>query len=510
LRGGLPQAILPGDREEVGGMAAIANFAHKFSLVLKACNLSRGRLARTVGIDKSVVSRWASGVQVPTDHNLTLLTEALGRHRPGFARADWELASWDFAERLGLDGGASEGGPGPALPKRPSIAVLPFTNMSGDPEQEYFADGIVEEITTALSRLRWLFVIARNSSFTYKGKAVDVKQVGRDLGVRYVLEGSVRKAANRVRITAQLIDAGSGTHLWADKFDGALEDIFDLHDQVAREVAGAVEPSLREAEINRSLRKPTTSLDAYELYMRGMAAFRDLSADSLRVTMELTRQAIDLDPHFARVLALRALCIQHLPGKEDDPEAMEEALRLAHAALAASSDDWEAATFAATVISSMGGSIETALSASQRALTLNPNGFLALQHNGWIQCIAGNPAAAIDPFMRALRLSPRDRFGGFCEAGLGVAHRDLGQPPEALVWAQRAIISLPLLASGYRTAAVALVDLGRIDDARERIAQLLRACPGHHIRPEFVRRHNRNEATAEAWIAALRVAGLPK
>jgi tetratricopeptide (TPR) repeat protein len=180
--------------------------------------------------------------------------------------------------------------------------------------------------------------------------------------------------------------------------------------------------------------------------MRGLAAFRDLSVDKLRVTMELTRRAIDLDPHFGRALALRALCIQHLQSDEaEDPEAMAEALRLAHAALAASSDDWEAASFAATVISSMGGSIETALSASQRALTLNPSGFLALMHNGWIQCIAGNPAAAIDPFTRARRLSPRDRFGGFCEAGLGVAYRDVGQPQEALVWARRAIMSLPAL-----------------------------------------------------------------
>jgi TolB-like protein len=491
-------------------MAAIADFAHKLGLILKACNLSRGRLAQTVGIDKSVVSRWASGVQAPTDHNLTLLTEAIGRHRPGFARADWELASQAFAARLGLGDGPSDGEPGLALPGGPSIAVLAFTNMSDDPDQDYFADGIVEEITTALGQLRWLFVIARNSSFTYKGKSVNVKQVGRDLGVRYVLEGSVRKAADRVRITVQLIDAGSGMQLWADRFDGTLDDIFDLHDQVAREVAGAVEPSLREAEINRSLRKPTTSLDAYDLYMRGLAAFRDLSPDRLRVTLELTRQAIELDPYFARALALRALCIQHLQsGKEADPETMAEALRLAHAALAASSDDWEAASFAATVISSMGGSIETALSASQRALTLNPNGYLALMHNGWIQCIAGNPGAAIDPFTRAQRLSPRDPFGGFCEAGLGLAYRDLGQPQEALVWAQRSTMSLPLLPSGYRTAAVALVDLGRIDEANERVAQLLKLRPHERIRPEFVRRHNRNKATAEAWIAALRTAGLP-
>ena len=493
-------------------MTAIADFAHKFGLVLKACNLSRGRLAQTVGIDKSVVSRWASGVQAPTDHNLALLTEAVGRHRQGFARADWELASPDFADRLGLGlgDGASEGEPVPVLPGRPSIAVLPFTNLSGDPEQDYFTDGMVEEITTSLSRLSCLFVIARNSSFTYRGRAVNVKQVGRELGVRYVLEGSVRRSANRVRVTAQLIDAGSGMHLWADKFDATLDDIFDLHDQMAREVAGAVEPNLRDAEILRCLRKPTTSLDAYDLYMRGLAAFRDLSPDRLRAALELTRKAIDLDPYFARALALRGLCIQHLQsGREDDPEARAEALRLAHAALAASSDDWEAASIAATVISSMGGSIETALAASQRALELNPNGFLALQHNGWIQCIAGNPAAAIDPFMRAVRVSPRDPFIGYCEAGLGVACRDSGRPLEALVWAQRATMSLPLLPAGYRAAAVALVDLGRVDEAKERVAQLLKVRPQERIRPEFVRRHNRNQATAEAWIAALRMAGLP-
>ena len=290
-------------------MAAITDFAHKFGLVLKACNLSRGQLAQAVGIDKSVVSRWASGVQAPTDHNLTLLTEAVGRHRPGFGRVDWELGPRDFAERLGLADGASAGEAGLALPGRPSIAVLPFTNMSGDPEQEYFVDGMVEEITTALSRLRWLFVIARNSSFTYKGKAVNVKQVGRDLGVRYVLEGSVRMAANRVRITAQLIDAGSGAHLWADKFDATLEDIFDLHDQVAREVAGAVEPNLREAEIERSLRKPTTSLDAYDLYMRGLVAFRDLSPEQparhhgIDATGDRSRPALRPRPGAARPCA---------------------------------------------------------------------------------------------------------------------------------------------------------------------------------------------------------------
>ena len=194
---------------------------------------------------------------------------------------------------------ASPRPPALALPDKPSIAVLPFQNMSGDPEQEYFADGMVEDIITALSRMRWLFVIARNSSFTYKGRAVDVKQVGRELGVRYVLEGSVRKAANRVRITGQLIDASTGAHLWADRFDGALEDIFDLQDQVTTSVVGAIAPKLEQAEIERAKRKPTESLDAYDYFLRGMASFYQRTKEANSEALRLFYRAIELDPEFS-------------------------------------------------------------------------------------------------------------------------------------------------------------------------------------------------------------------
>jgi adenylate cyclase len=398
--------------------------------------------------------------------------------------------------------------PALALPDKPSIAVLPFQNMSGDPEQEYFADGMVEEITTLLSRQRWLFVIARTSAFTYKDKMVDLKQVGRELGVRYLLEGSVRKAGNRVRVAAQLIDALSGAHLWADNFDGNVDDIFELHDRIAVEVAGAVEPKLRIAEIERSLRKPTTSLDAYDLYMRASTVFRDPTPDNLQVALGLTEQALERDSHFARVLALRAACILHL-GDKYGPEAASEALRLAHAALAVSSDDSEATAFAAMTIALMGGSIDTALWASQQALLINPSGFSALTHSGWVYCAAGTPAGAIEPFTLALRLSPRDPLRGYCELGLANAHRDLRHPEDALVWARRAILSLPRLAGGYRVAAAALVDLGRVDEAKEFIAQLLKILPQSRIDPVFVRRQNRNSATIESTIAALRLAGLP-
>src|SRR5712692_8085616 len=198
--------------------------------------------------------------------------------------------------------------PALALPDKPSIAVLPFTNMGGDPEQEYFADGMVEEIITALSRLRWLFVIARNSSFAYKGRAVDVKQVGRELGVRYVLEGSVRKSANRVRITGQLIDSATGAHIWTDRFDGALDDIFELQDEVASRVVGAIEPKLRQSEIERTARKPTESLDAYDLYLRALAQFHKYTEESMREVIALLTRALAIDPSYAPAAAMIGWC----------------------------------------------------------------------------------------------------------------------------------------------------------------------------------------------------------
>jgi TolB-like protein/class 3 adenylate cyclase len=222
------------------------------------------------------------------------------------------------------------------LPDKPSIAVLPFQNMSGDPEQEYFADGMVEEIITALSRIPWLFVIARNSSFTYKGKSVDVKQVGRQLGVRYVLEGSVRKGGNRVRITAQLIEAETGAHLWADRFDGSLEDVFDLQDNVAINVAGVIEPALQAAEVRRSSARPTNDLTAYDLYLRALATYYPITKERLLDALELLQQAIAIDQHCGPALSLAAMCQMRLvrEGWAEEPEtASRDAIDLARRAL---------------------------------------------------------------------------------------------------------------------------------------------------------------------------------
>ena len=302
--------------------------------------------------------------------------------------------------------------PALALPDKPSIAVLPFANMSGDPEQEYFADGMVEEIITALSRIRWLFVIARNSSFTYKGQAVDVKQVGRELGVRYVLEGSVRKAGSRVRITAQLIDAISGAHLWADRFDGSLEDVFDLQDKVASSVAGVIEPALQAAETARSAGRPTNDLTAYDLYLRAYAMVWS-SARQIPEALRLMEQAIARDPRYGPALAWAAFCCFRL--LVDDRSEDREADRLkgadfARRALEVAGDDPGVLANAALALAYFGEDIGAMMALVDRALALNPNFARGWHISGTLR-IVGGPARHRDRACRsrAAPQSPRPR-----------------------------------------------------------------------------------------------------
>jgi adenylate cyclase len=308
--------------------------------------------------------------------------------------------------RVQLD--RSPAAPAPALPDKPSIAVLPFTNLSGDPEQEYFADGMVEEIITALSRIRSLFVIARNSSFTYKGRAVDVKQVGREFGVRYVLEGSVRKAGKRVRITAQLIDGETGTHLWADRFDGSLEDVFELQDQVAANVAGVIEPALRDAEIERSRRRAPADLTAYDLYLRALPELASFETERMRAALASAEAAIVRDPQFGPALALAALCHQRLLDAGEDGEHRGLAVDLAHRALRAAPEDPETVAMAAFVLGVRGHDIDLALSLVDRALALNPNFARGWHWSGVLRNLAGDSDLALEHLDTALRLSPRE------------------------------------------------------------------------------------------------------
>jgi adenylate cyclase len=303
-----------------------------------------------------------------------------------------------------------------ALPDKPSIAVLPFQNISGDPEQEYFADGMVEEIITALSRIRWLFVIARNSSFTYKGQTVDVKQIGRELGVRYVLEGSVRKAGNRVRITAQLIDALSGSHLWADRFDGSLEDVFDLQDKIALSVAGVIEPALLTAEMRRSAARRTSDLSAYDLYLRALAAFFPQTKQRIIEALGLLDQAIAIDPHYGPALSWAATCHLRLlnDGWAEDPDmSRREAADLARRALQEAENDPEVLAVSAYVLAQyhFGEDIGAMLGLVDRALALNPSYARGWFASGVLRLHAGQPDLAIEHVETSLRLSPRERMG---------------------------------------------------------------------------------------------------
>jgi TolB-like protein/class 3 adenylate cyclase len=360
------------------------------------------------------------------------------------------------------------------LPEKPSIAVLPFANMSGDPEQEYFVDGMVEEIITALSRIRWLFVIARNSSFTYKGQAVDVKQVGRELGVRYVLEGSVRKAAQRVRITGQLIDAATGAHLWADRFDGSLEDVFDLQDKVASSVAGVIEPALQAAETARSANRPTADLTAYDLYLRAYAMVWS-SARQMPEALRLTEQAIARDPRYGPALAWAAHCCLRLvlDGRSEDPAADRlKGTDFARRALEVAGDDPGVLANAALALAHFGEDIGAMVALIDRALALNPNYARGWHISGLLRLMAGQPDIVIEHIEAALRLSPRARVGVSSLGIIGAACFYSRRFDEAVPKLLLAIQEDPSFPQPHRLLAACYAHMGRLDDAREIVKRL--------------------------------------
>jgi TolB-like protein len=363
----------------------------------------------------------------------------------------------------------------PTLPDKPSIAVLPFQNLSGDPEQEYFADGTVEDLITALSRFSTLFVIARNSSFVYKGRAVDIKQAGRELGVRYVLEGSVRKASNQVRITGQLIDATNGAHLWADRFDGNLEDVFDLQDRVTSSVVGAIVPKLEKAEFERVKRKPTENLDAYECFLRGMASYYRHTDASISEALRLFYRAIELDPDFASAHGMAAWCYgwRRINRWMTDPaKEIAETERLARRAAALGPDDAIALSRAAHALSYVVGDLDAAATFVERALLLNPNLVGAWYASGWGRINRGEPEVAIEHLAYAMRLSPLDPQIMAMQAGTALAHFLAGRYGEASSWTERAMwaqssyfTTVPIAAASYALA-------GRNAEARKAIARV--------------------------------------
>jgi TolB-like protein len=407
----------------------------------------------------------------------------------------------------------------PPLPDRPSIAVLPFQNISGDPEQEYFADGIVEEIITALSRIPSFFVIARNSSFAYKGKSPDVRQVGRELGVRYVLEGSVRKAATRVRIVGQLNDATTGAHLWADRFEGDLGDIFQLQDQVTVSVVGAIEPKIRMAEVERALRKPTARLEAYDLVLRGRWAYEPETRDALEQSARLLRGAIAIDPNYALAFALLARTLWMMAANHwTDPseDELAECVDFAKTAVRLGRTDPEALCIAAYLIAVPGGEMAEGIAIADRSLAQNPNSAEALAISGILHAYLGDTETALRRLEQTNRLSPLHVRVPFRAGGFLIARFVDGDYAGVVDWTARALPEQPSAAPLLRYRAAALGLLGRLDEARQTVAHLLALHPELTI--SRCRRHVevgmknpfKRPGVVEAYYEGLRRAGLPE
>ena len=437
-------------------------------------------------------------------------------------RVKWEPSDWKGsptvapAPSTGLAVPATEA-PLP-LPDKPSIAVLPFQNMSGDPGQEYFVDGLVEDIITGLSRFRSLFVIARNSSFAYKGRSPDIRQVGRDLGVRYVLEGSIRKAGNRIRITSQLIDAADGTHLWADRFEGALEDVFDLQDQVTASVVGLIAPRVEQAEIERVRRKAIGNLTAYDLLLRAQALMRTLRREDIEQALRLLRRAVEIDPSYARAFAglsvFSWLFVAQGFGHRDHPLAADM-IQTAQKALALDAGDSQVVATAAHRLAISGGDMETGIALVEKAIALNPNNAEAFRAAAVLYGYRGQAEKALEHQQRSDRLNPLDA-GWISNMGYVIAYFGVGAHEMVIDWTARILGERPNAASALRYRAASLGLTGRVEEARQVIARLLELTPDYTMKD--VRRHHefdmnspfKGPGVTESLYRGLRLAGLPE
>jgi adenylate cyclase len=367
-----------------------------------------------------------------------------------------------------------------ALPDKPSVAVLPFTNMSGDPEQEFVSDGVAEDVITALSRYPSLFVIARNSSFTYKGRSVDVKQVGRELGVRYVLEGSVRKAGNRIRVTAQLIEAGTSNHVWAERYDRDLADIFAMQDELTEALTTALAPAIADAELRRAMRKPPGSLDAWAAYQRGLWHLSKATADDDETAEKFFKQAIDLDSSFSggySALALYQLQAAALYQKQGLADAQRSAEALARRAVALDGADAEARSCLGWALQAR-GEADGALAEIERALSMSPNLAIAHGHRGATLIFAERPKEGLAALETCIRLDPRDPYLAVRLLHIACGLYFNGEYEASVKAAKRLIRSYPEFPMVYRWSAAALGQLGRITEAKEELDKAISRAPG--------------------------------
>ena len=418
--------------------------------------------------------------------------------------------------RIALERSAAGMAPGGemdlALPTKPSIAVLPFANHSGDPEQEYFSDGVADDLITALSNVRSFFVIDRSSSFTFKGKTVTVKEVGQALGVHYVVEGSVRKAGDKVRVSAQLVEAATGTHVWADRYDGALDNIFDLQDRIAASVVGAIEPQLHRAEIERIRHKRPESFDAYDLTLAGLAYMNRLNQNDTDKALALFRRAIEADPTYARAYACASWCYRRqvqLQGMVLSDNERAEAVRLAQAALKADRTDpyvlWQAGVTAALVE----GDFEEGAALIDRSLAINANANRAWLSSAMRRCYSGDPETAIEHAEKAMRLSPLDVSMWVAYGCLATAHMQLENYETAAEWARKSVRMHRDNLPAHLVLAASLALLGRESEAKASVRELLALDPGFTIASLKKRFPIGRYRNLEGFLDGLRTAGLP-
>jgi adenylate cyclase len=435
--------------------------------------------------------------------------EDVGEHR--FKNISRPIRVYCLLEGLDPSEASAEHKHVSALLDRPSVAVLPFTNISKDPEQEYFADGIVEDIIAALSRFKSFFVIARNSTFAYKGRSLSVQQIGRELGVRYVIEGSVRRSGRRVRITAQLVDAMTGVHLWAEHYDGVVEDVFDLQDQITASVVGAIQPSIRAAEIERARRKRPENLDAYDLVMRALPCVWSLDCEANREATRLLNKALLLDPAYPLALSLAAWCRGQkvvYNWSTNVQEDKRETLRQAQAAAALAHDDPLVLTVLGAALT-ITREYQRAASMLERALSLDPNSVWAWNRSGWLRNYQDDPEVAIQHFERSLRLSPFDPMAFNCDMGIGCAHFIAKRYELATQWQEKALMAKPAATWIHRTLAPSYALAGDLGKARESVGELLKGYQKITI-SDILQAMAFSKEVMSRFAEGLRQAGLPE